>query len=111
MSRLGEAIVGGIVIGLGVLFFFVGLMAISAILNGFVLVKLWSWFIVPTFGLPALSIPLAIGIALTAKFITQDLSTINNAKKEGSGWTPIVITFINPFLVLLVGWIVKCFVS
>jgi len=111
MSRVGEAVVGGIVIGLGVLFFFVGLMAISAILNGFVLVKLWSWFIVPTFGLPALSIPLAIGIALTAKFITQDLSNINNAKQEGSNWTPIVVAFANPFLVLLFGWIVKCFVS
>lgn len=31
---------------------------------GFVISTLWAWFIVPTFALPALSIPVGIGLCL-----------------------------------------------
>lgn len=37
---------------------------VASIFGGWVLTVLWRWFIIPTFGLPALSIPLAIGINL-----------------------------------------------
>lgn len=37
--------------------------------SGFVLAKLWTWFIVPL-GAPALSVPSAIGIGLVVGFVT-----------------------------------------
>lgn len=39
------------------------------ILRGFVLTVLWGWFVVTTFGLPELSLPAALGVALVAQFL------------------------------------------
>jgi len=39
-------------------------VAPMAILQGWVMSVLWRWFIVPTFGLGEISIPVAIGITL-----------------------------------------------
>ena len=50
-------LVFGLVLGLAI-----GLLTLTV--KAFVLVKMWAWFIAPYFGLPILSIPLAIGISL-----------------------------------------------
>ena len=36
----------------------------SAILSGWAIAKLWGWFVVPTFHIPALTIPVAIGVSI-----------------------------------------------
>ena len=41
----------------------------STIFCGWVLKILWGWFIVPTFGLPILSIPSAIGFSLVIRYV------------------------------------------
>jgi hypothetical protein len=43
---------------------------ISLIIGGFVIMKLWLWFIVPTFEMNPLKIPEAIGIILLFTFMT-----------------------------------------
>lgn len=71
------AILGSIV-GVGLL------MVFSAIFNGYALSVLWGWFIVPTFGLPALAVAPAIGVALVVSYLThQELKP--NKKDEGFG--------------------------
>src|SRR5579871_1598742 len=43
--------------------------ALGVMVDGFVISKLWSWFVVPPFGLALLTIPQAWGLALCARQI------------------------------------------
>lgn len=71
-------------------------------LNGWVLSILWGWFAVPTFGLPTLSIPAAVGTALTVGFITQSVT----AKRDEDETKNLVAVGLKPFFSLLVGYII-----
>jgi hypothetical protein len=70
--------------------------------SGFVLSKLWLWFMVPH-GLPALSIPMAAGIGVTLTFATQqNVVTPKNSvifAREVAG----------PAMALLVGYVLRSF--
>ena len=46
------------------------LLVISSVWRGYVLTLLWGWFIVATFGLPALTLAAAIGMSLVVSFLT-----------------------------------------
>lgn len=54
---------------IGYIFTFIMTVFINATINGWAFSVLWKWFIVSTFGLPALSIPVAIGLLLTVGFL------------------------------------------
>jgi len=91
----------------------VGVTAALSIWKGFVFTKLWMWFVIPMFGLPPISIPMAIGLCLVAAFLTHqarisppgasshdDLDQA--AKLFGYG-------FVNAGVILFVGWVVHAF--
>ena len=84
------------------------LMVYAAMLNGWALAKLWSWFIVTTFDLPALSIPAAIGLAMVVSYLTQRL---DDKKSEDAYWEILVkgavAATLKPLFALLFGAIVK----
>lgn len=84
------------------------LMVYAAMMNGWALSKLWSWFIVTTFGLPALTIPAAIGLAMVVSYLTTKL---DDKKSEDKYWETLVkgavISTIKPLFVLGFGAIVK----
>lgn len=82
------------------------LIALSAMLRGYVLSVLWGWFIVPTFGLPGISIPIAIGIGIILSFTTHQISAAREKQSTGDHVFNIVA---HPLLVLLIGWIVTLF--
>jgi hypothetical protein len=85
----------------------IGIVSALIVLNGWVLSILWGWFIVPLFGLPVLSIPYAIGMALIVgmfKGQTKDLS--NDDEKVAV----VAKIFLFPFIALFIGWIVKGFI-
>ncbi len=83
------------------------LVAVSGtILKGFVLSKLWGWFIVPYFSLPTLSVPLAIGVAATVSFLTLQHIPNNKKSEEDRAADAISSTLILPFVFLLIGWVV-----
>jgi Na+(H+)/acetate symporter ActP len=82
----------------------VALMVASSIWSGYVLSILWGWFIVPTFGLPMLSIPVAIGLALIVSYLTKSVS---NTKTDW-GWS-ISIAIITPLVALCMGYVVHSF--
>lgn len=82
------------------------LVPFSAAWNGLILVKLWAWFIVGTFGLQPLRIPQALGVSLVVGFLTAQT---NNAKEKHSTVESIGIAFIFPLFALFFGWIYHLF--
>lgn len=79
---------------------------------GYVLSVLWSWFIVTSFGLPVLKIPVMIGIALIIRFIvynpTADFNdTRDNETKITHG---ILYSACYPAFILLFAWILTLFI-
>lgn len=52
-------------------FCFIGIsLFASAIVGGWVFQNLWEWFIVSKFNVPTLSLPQAIGISFTVRYLT-----------------------------------------
>lgn len=94
---------------LTVLFAMFGLIAVGSIWSGYVLTILWGWFVVPTFGMPALQLAPAIGLAMVVSYLThQYMPKVTN---EGSSFDQMGHAFghiaLKPAMALLVGWIVK----
>ena len=83
------------------------LLAFSAIWRGYVLSILWGWFIVPLFGLPALSIPFAIGFSLIVGYMTHQAT---KTEDEPSWGTLTAHAALLPAFILLIGWIVTKFI-
>jgi hypothetical protein len=86
--------------GLGALFLY-GCWA-----SAFVIVHLWTWFVIPVFGVAALTLPQAYGLALITGFMTyQHYSHYNKDERE---WeekaVEICLLLARPWLILLVGW-------
>lgn len=92
------------------------LIPISYIVNGWALILLWGWFIVPTFELDPLAIPQAIGLALIAGFLTHQvidvtglevgLSPANREMPEAVIWF-MGVALGKPAIVVVIGWIVN----
>lgn len=99
-----EYIIGaiGIVVLLGVL------MIPAYLLNGFVLMKLWQWFLVPL-GLPVIGLAHCIGIAIIINFLTMHYQKSPKESDDG-GWNAFAHLYLNPLFVLFIGWIVTWFI-
>ena len=73
---------------LGKIVFAVISIAIGTLISAFVLVKLWGWFITPTFGIVQLTILQAIGFDLVKQWllysITMKLADIKPTDKTKS---------------------------
>jgi ABC-type antimicrobial peptide transport system permease subunit len=88
-----------------------GLLVAVCLLNGWVLLLLWRWFVPVLFpNVPLLTVPVAIGISLIVSLLThQDMSDV--AKKEDTKkWSVLVTLFVRPLFVLLIGWIVRQYI-
>lgn len=89
----------------GVLILFV----LEILLNGYVLSKLWAWFMVPVFKLPVLTVTAAIGISLCLTFMvnkpdfTGDEPTVKELVGVG------IHSLIYSFFVLLIGYVISSF--
>lgn len=98
------AAIGGIVVS------FIVLIAVSIVLNGWVLSFLWKWFISDIFGIQALTVGQAIGVSMTVSFLTYRAST---SKTKGSefDWSAIIgQALISPFITLAIAALVKTFI-
>lgn len=82
-----------------------GIIALSAILDGWVLSIIWKWFFVSTLNLPIINVPQAIGIALVVGFLTKE----TNSKKDNSLGEILLLIFFRPFLVLFIAGVVTLF--
>jgi hypothetical protein len=103
-------------IGCVILLVNLALLPFAYLLDGWVLSKLWGWYIAPL-GLPSLTIPMAIGVAIVVGYLTSGISTKpckdNRSKEEKieDSLTATAAVFAKPFLALGVGWIVFQFVG
>lgn len=57
-------------------------MAGMTILRGAILQTFWTWFAVPAFGVPELSLVNALGIALIVSFLTYQHDARNENERE-----------------------------
>ncbi len=89
------------------------LILAATLLNGFTLAQLWAWFMVPTFGLPKLSIPAALGLAQVITFFTYRASDDKKADEDDSAMVKFCAQFahlaIKCGVFLLIGWIITWF--
>jgi hypothetical protein len=74
--------------------------------SGFVLVKLWAWFIVTTFGVGPLRIPQALGLSLVVHFMT---SSSSDAKEKRGFGEAAALSIVAPLFALFFGWIYHLF--
>jgi len=84
------------------------LVAYSVLTSGWVLTVYWDWFIQPTFHLPAISLPVAVGIGAVARLLTYtDTSNLQTKESDiGDKWGRVVGNLLSPWVVLFFGWIV-----
>ncbi len=111
MSTLNK-IIGFIILALGA-GAIVGLsIAMSACIDGWVLMKLWAWFVVPLFRLPALTLLPAIGLSLVVSFLTFQVPPFTpspepDAKQNTTNLEALGEAMVNrPLFVLGFGWVV-----
>lgn len=79
------------------------------IFSGFVLSILWGWFVVSTFGLPALTIPLAMGIMLVVSYMTKQ-ADFNNQDREDYQKRVNIVMIVKPLVALVIGYVIKSFI-
>jgi len=96
---------------LGVLAYSLVALIVGALLNGWVLTKLWAWFVAPVFGVQTLTLIPAIGLSLVVAYLTHQQRKNNN---KGKDTTTLIAENIGeivvyPLFVLLVSWVVVQF--
>jgi len=85
-------------------------LTIGPIINGFVFMKLWLWFIVPTFQMQPLRIVEAIGIVFFITFITLKKSKeVDKDKVFESLLESMIFTLSKSVVVLFFSWIITLF--
>ena len=82
------------------------LFPLSLVWNGFVFTKLWAWFVAPTFDLPILSIPTAIGIQVLIVLLFPESNSNKDTKDFAEIWS---FSFVFPLVALVIAWIVLQF--
>jgi len=89
----------------------IALMFASSVFNGWAFTILWGWFVVPVFGLPALSIPAAIGFCMTVGFLTTNMEVENKGREFKDVLIEGVCKIIGKVLACLgCGWVVVQFI-
>ena len=83
----------------------------SSLLTGWVLSIIWGWFIVKIFGLPILSIPSAIGVAIVVSCVTHQVSTKEDDREIGEILGKrFLYSTLRPLITLALAWVVHLFV-
>ena len=99
------------IVGMGVMT--IVMIVLSAIVNGYVFSQLWAWFVVATFGLTAITIPQAIGLAMVVGWFKTGLKQ-DDSLNEFKGFTKLVYLFLaqvfTAIITLIVASIVKSFI-
>lgn len=81
------------------------LTSVSAIFRGFVLTKLWVWFVVP-FGVMQISLIHGIGISIIIGFLTyqQNAASGGNKDRDDTAAMVMVSTFIEGIMYVAFAW-------
>ena len=93
--------------------FFVPAFIYLTFAHGFVLAKMWAWFIVPLGVIPIKTLH-AAGIVAVVKILTYDINTFSNKSQDDDAGTghhvaKLVGIVVAPWVALLFAYIIKCF--
>jgi hypothetical protein len=77
--------------------------------DGFVLMKLWAWFVVPMFHLPVLTIVAAVGLGLIVAFLTHQKPADTEENPMATLMISATYSFFHAAMCLAVGWVVTLF--
>ena len=92
---------------------FIMFLVLSSTYSGYALSVLWGWFVVPTFNMDPISIPVAIGLAIVVSYLTNH--TDSSQENNGDTFSGILAkltgrALFKPTMALLVGWVVTFFI-
>ena len=96
----------------GLIYILAAAFVLGPILNGVALSVLWGWFVEPLFGLPPLSVPAAIGIAMISQLLVRidhddsHYKDMDLSKIVGTVTGKVVAA---PILTIAFAWVVKQF--
>jgi hypothetical protein len=79
---------------------------VSLILRGWIFCNLWSWFVVPVFGLQELFVVQGMGLALVASYLTYHTGTNKNSDVK---MKDALVSILFNFIVLGIGYIIHLF--
>ena len=87
---------------------------VSVVVNAWAITKLWTWFIVPLFGLLPLTIAQAAGLGLVASILckadTTGLKQYDSSSEVSAAISKLFVSaIITPVLYVFIGWIVSGF--
>lgn len=88
----------------------IAFLAFSSIWGGYVITMLWRWFIVPAFGAPAISIPVAIGMGLLVQLLRPVRSPDDGLTFRQALIRATAQSLVIPLFSLLIGGIAVLFV-
>ena len=81
------------------------------ILRGFVLVKMWAWFVIPQFHAEPLRIPIALGLSTLATLATASIDTAKDPDyAKAPMWLKCIVCILIYTMILGIGWIIHLFV-
>lgn len=92
--------------GLLLVVLFVGFIVVAYLVNGWALLYLWEWFMVPL-GLPPLTMAWAIGISIVIGFLTNH--TMPQKDGEIDSNKALINVFLRPIMAFSVGYIVQLY--
>jgi len=96
---------------LAILLGLMGLAIYSWFSYGYVLSILWSWFILPVFNLPSLSVVQAIGVMIVFRSLSNYTATKEDKEETTSQKVAkVIVGLVWPWLFLGTAWIVKHFI-
>jgi len=78
-------------------------VALTALLRGYVLSVLWQWFVVRTFHAPPLAIPVALGISTLFGYLNADMKP--QPKDDRSSALLATIAVVQALVALGLGWV------
>lgn len=95
-------------VGLVVLAF--AMIPLSTMVNGFVTMKLWNWFIPQTFHLTSISIVQALGLSIVVKYLAYAYHHDHDEREADEKLISAMVgCFFIPFVGLLSGYIISRF--
>jgi hypothetical protein len=85
------------------------MIVLGSIYSGWILSIIWSWFMVPVFGLPSLSVAAGIGIKITVMLLVNPGKIEQTKDREFAEILANSFSqfFIGPTVVLFIAWIVR----
>lgn len=85
------------------------IIALNALVDGFVMMKLWVWYVAEPFKLPGISIALGAGLSLIAAHLTHQNIDQNSEDPWKVASRTLGTLVLRPGFIFFVGWIVKSY--